>query len=57
MQKKLNKFQPFFDVCSGSPVGLRSLKRSVSIVFIKEFNVVGELPVGRRYYKLHGNQI
>ena len=41
MEKKFNKSQLFFDVCGG-----RQLKWSV---FIKEFNVASELPVGRRH--------
>ena len=49
IEKKLNKFKLFFDVCSGSPVGRRQSKWSVSI---KEFIVAGELPVGRRHLKV-----
>ena len=42
MEKKLNKFQLFFHVCGGSPVGHWQLRWNVSI---KEFNVARELPV------------
>ena len=46
MEKKLNKFQLFFDISGGSPAGRRQLKRRVSI---KEFNVANESPLRRRH--------
>ena len=42
MEKKLNKFQLFFDISGGSPAGRRQLKRRVSM---KEFNVANESPL------------
>ena len=48
MEKELNKFQLFFDVCGGSPEDGRQLKWSASN---KEFNFADESPVGRRQLK------
>ena len=46
MEKKLNKFQLFFDICGRSPVGHRQLKWGISI---NEFNDAGGSPALESY--------